>query len=86
MQATTLNDVDSEAGQPQTSLPHSAGLTTREVEVLRLVAQGLTNSQVAEHLVVRPRTVNFHLTPIHSKLQVSARGTAIRYAVEHLLV
>ena len=70
----------------KTSLPHSAGLTTREVEVLQLVAQGLTNTQVAEQLVVSPRTVNFHLTSIYSKLQVSSRGAAIRYAIEHHLV
>jgi predicted ATPase/DNA-binding CsgD family transcriptional regulator len=70
----------------KTSLPHSAGLTTREVEVLQLVALGLTNTQVAEQLVVSPRTVNFHLTSIYSKLQVSSRGAAIRYAIEHHLV
>jgi DNA-binding NarL/FixJ family response regulator len=69
-----------------TSLPYPAGLTTREVEVLRLVAQGLTNTQVAEQLVVSPRTVNFHLTSIYSKLQVSSRGAAIRYAIEHHLI
>jgi DNA-binding NarL/FixJ family response regulator len=38
------------------------GLTSREVEVLRLVAQGLTNVQVAQQLVISPRTVNTHLT------------------------
>jgi DNA-binding CsgD family transcriptional regulator/tetratricopeptide (TPR) repeat protein len=40
------------------------GLTTRELEVLRLVAQGLTDAQVAEHLIISPRTVNSHLTSI----------------------
>src|SRR5205085_11446503 len=54
------------AGQPSTTTakpsPHyPAGLTTREVEVLRLVAQGLTDAQVAEQLVISPRTVNTHL-------------------------
>jgi len=65
---------------------YPAGLTAREVEVLRLVAQGLTDAQVAEHLIVSPRTVNFHLTSIYSKLQVSSRAAATRFAIEQHLV
>jgi predicted ATPase/serine/threonine protein kinase/DNA-binding CsgD family transcriptional regulator len=61
------------------------GLTAREVEVLCLVAQGLTNEQVAEQLVISPRTVNSHLTSIFSKIGVSSRGAATRYAIEHHL-
>jgi DNA-binding NarL/FixJ family response regulator len=64
----------------------SAGLTAREVEVLRLVAQGLTDAQVAEQLVVSPRTVNSHLTSIYGKIQVSSRSAATRYAIEHQLL
>jgi DNA-binding CsgD family transcriptional regulator len=63
-----------------------AGLTAREVEVLRLVAQGLSDAQVAAQLIVSPRTVNWHLTSIYSKLQVSSRAAATRYAIEHHLV
>ena len=63
-----------------------AGLTAREVEVLRLVARGLTDAQVAEQLVISSRTVNWHLTSIYSKLQVSSRSAATRYAIEHRLV
>jgi DNA-binding NarL/FixJ family response regulator len=62
------------------------GLTAREVEVLRLVAQGLTDAQIAEQLVISPRTVNNHLTAIYSKIQVSSRAAATRYAMEHQLV
>lgn len=62
------------------------GLTTREVEVLRLLAQGLTHAQIAEQLVISPRTVNNHLTSIYSKIQVTSRSAATRYAVEHQLV
>src|SRR2546421_594908 len=65
---------------------YPAGLTTREVEVLRLVAQGLTDAQVAAQLVVSPRTVNFHLTSIYAKIGVSSRSAATRYAVEHHLI
>ena len=49
-----------------------AGLTAREVEVLRLVARGLTDAQVAEQLVISPRTVNTHLTSIYNKLGVDS--------------
>lgn len=61
-------------------------LTQREREVLSLVAQGLTDIQVAKHLSISHRTVNFHLTSIYRKLQVSSRSAATRYALEsHLL-
>ena len=62
------------------------GLTTREVEVLCLVAQGLTDAQVAEQLVISPRTVNNHLTAIYGKIRVSSRSAATRYALEHYLI
>jgi predicted ATPase/DNA-binding CsgD family transcriptional regulator len=61
-------------------------LTAREVEVLRLVAKGLTNAQVAEQLVISPRTVNTHLTSIYSKIGVSSRSAATRYAIDHHLL
>ena len=61
-------------------------LTVREVEVLRLVARGLTNEQVAEQLIISSRTVNSHLTSIYSKIGVSSRSAATRYAIEHKLV
>ncbi|GHO99732.1 hypothetical protein KSF_097800 [Reticulibacter mediterranei] len=60
-------------------------LTPRERDVLRLVAQGLTDVQVAEQLVISPRTVNFHLTSIYRKLQISSRSAATRYVLEHQL-
>jgi len=65
---------------------YSAGLTAREMEVLRLVAQGLSDRQIAEQLVISPRTVNWHLTAIYSKLGVSSRAAATRYAIEHQVV
>ncbi len=70
----------------KTARIYPAELTAREVEVLRLVAQGLTDAQVAEQLVISPRTVNFHLTSIYSKLGVSSRAAATRYAIEHHLL
>jgi ATP/maltotriose-dependent transcriptional regulator MalT len=62
------------------------GLTAREVEVLRLVALGLTDAQVAEQLVISPRTVNSHLTAIYGKIGVNSRSAATRYAIKHQLV
>ncbi len=60
-------------------------LTGREVEVLRLLAQGLTDAQIADQLVISPRTVNTHLTSIYGKIQVSSRSAATRYAIENQL-
>jgi DNA-binding NarL/FixJ family response regulator len=65
---------------------YPAGLTAREVEVLRLVALGLSDAQVARRLVISPRTVNTHLTSIYNKLGVDSRTAASRFAVERQLV
>jgi DNA-binding NarL/FixJ family response regulator len=65
---------------------YPAGLTAREVEVLRLVAQGLTSKEIAEQLVISFRTVTTHLNAIYSKLGVSSRSAATRFAIEHHLV
>jgi ATP/maltotriose-dependent transcriptional regulator MalT len=70
--------------KPAASYPD--GLTAREVEVLRLVASGLSNTQVSERLVISPRTVDTQLTSIYSKIGVSSRSAATRYAMEHHLV
>ena len=66
---------------PPAALP--AGLTAREAEVLRLVATGLANAEVAAQLSLSPRTVNAHLTTIYGKLGVASRGAAIRFALDH---
>jgi DNA-binding CsgD family transcriptional regulator len=69
---------------PAAALP--AGLTPREVEVLRLVAQGLTDAEVGGRLFISPRTVGQHLRSIYAKLDVSSRAGATRFAVERRLV
>jgi predicted ATPase/DNA-binding CsgD family transcriptional regulator len=71
---------------PPTAATYPAGLTAREVEVLRLLAQGLTYAQIAEQLVISRRTVNGHVTSIYSKLGVASRAAATRYAIDHHLV
>jgi DNA-binding CsgD family transcriptional regulator len=64
----------------------SHGLTGREREVLRLIANGLTTAQVADALAISPRTVDAHLRSIYSKLNMPSRHAAICYAREHHLV
>jgi DNA-binding NarL/FixJ family response regulator len=65
---------------------YPGGLSGREVEVLRLLAQGFTNAQIAEQLVVSPYTVNAHIRHIFDKLDVPSRAAAASFAVEHKLV
>ena len=73
---------------PAATPPHMYpdGLTAREVEVLRLIAQGLSDAQIAGHLVISPRTVNRHTTSLYSKLNISSRAAATRYVFEHHLL
>lgn len=92
----TLALLDSQARATQSSLrltPTTAPttaypdkLTAREVEVLRLVAVGLSDRVVAERLMVSPRTVQGHVRSIFNKLGVNSRVAATRYAIEHNLV
>jgi DNA-binding NarL/FixJ family response regulator len=79
------------AEQPPTSQMKSrgasaAGLTRREIEVLRLLTMGLTTTQIASQLVISLATVNTHVGSIYTKLGVTSRSAATRYAVEHHLV
>jgi DNA-binding NarL/FixJ family response regulator len=66
--------------------PSPGGLSPREIEVLRLVANGLTDAQVASELYISPRTVARHLQSIYTKLNVNSRTAATRFALEHHLV
>jgi len=63
------------------SLP--GGLTAREVQVLRLVATGRSNTQIATELVLSEKTVARHLSNIFTKLEVGSRTAAAAYAFEH---
>jgi DNA-binding NarL/FixJ family response regulator len=58
-------------------------LTARETEVLSLLAEGLTDAQIADRLVLSARTVQAHLRSIYSKLDVTTRTAAARYALTH---
>nr|WP_228501256.1 HD domain-containing phosphohydrolase [Nocardioides agariphilus] len=63
-----------------------AGLTPREVDVLRLLARGLTNKQIADRLVVSRKTVANHVEHIYAKLDVSTRTAAALFATRHGLL
>lgn len=71
---------------PSPTNKYPAGLTRREVEVLRLVAQGMTNRQIAEHLHISVRTVNTHLTNILNKTTSENRTAAATFAIQHGLI
>jgi DNA-binding NarL/FixJ family response regulator len=59
------------------------GLTAREVEVLRLVAAGRSNQEIAEQLVLSEKTVARHLSNMYTKLGVGSRTAAAAFAFEH---
>ncbi|WP_426572524.1 LuxR C-terminal-related transcriptional regulator [Aquihabitans sp. McL0605] len=69
-----------------TAPPLPAGLTEREAEVLRLVAEGLTNKQMAQRLHLSEKTVSRHLSNIFTKIDVTSRSAATAYAFAHDLV
>ena len=63
-----------------------AGLTTREVEILRLVARGQTNKQIAATLTISPKTAGTHVEHIYTKLGVTNRALASLFAAKHGLI
>ena len=62
------------------------GLSAREIQVLRLVASGKTNRQIASDLFISERTVERHLSNIFNKLDLSSRAAATAYAYQHQLL
>lgn len=63
-----------------------AGLTDREVEILRLLARGLSRREIASHLVLSEHTVRHHLEHVYSKIGVETRVAAVLFAVERELI
>jgi predicted ATPase/DNA-binding CsgD family transcriptional regulator len=75
----TIREVEEHPGRDV----HSGGLSDRELQVLRLVAQGMTNREIAEALVLSEKTVARHLTNIFNKIGVENRVSAAAYALRH---
>jgi DNA-binding NarL/FixJ family response regulator len=71
------------APTPSRSAPEADGLTRREVDVVRLVAEGMSNQQIARRLVVSQATVKTHLNHVLSKLDVDGRPGLVAWAWRH---
>jgi len=82
--AVDLARVDVLVGAP--AQPDRCGLTAREVEVLRLVAAGRTNREIAAELFLSEKTVARHLSNIFTKLGLSSRAAATAFAYQHNLL
>jgi DNA-binding NarL/FixJ family response regulator len=67
-------------------VPVVAGLTSREVEVLRLVAKGQSNKEIAAELVLSVRTVERHITNLYGKIDARGKADATAYAFQHGLL
>ena len=63
-----------------------SGLTAREIEVLILLARGMSNKQIAERLVITPKTAGNHVEHIYAKIDASNRAAAAMFAVQHGLL
>ena len=72
--------------EPPAQVAYPAGLSDREAEVLRLVATGLTNAEVAGKLFLSSRTIEWYLGSIYRKVGLHSRTEAARFAVEHGLL
>jgi predicted ATPase/DNA-binding CsgD family transcriptional regulator len=71
------------SGAVTTGQPDVAGLTAREAEVLRLVAKGQSNKEIAAELMLSVRTVERHITNIYSKINARGKADATAYAIRH---
>jgi two-component system response regulator NreC len=71
---------------PETVKFAPEALTAREIEVLRLIAQGYTNSQAAEMLCISVRTVEYHRSNLTAKLNIHSRVELMRYAEDNGLI
>ena len=86
LDATCVSAVVEAAGLPRPRSTWPNDLTTREVDVLRLVARGMTNREIGETLFVSPRTVQHHLASVYDKTGQRTRAGAAVFAMQHAIV
>jgi putative nucleotidyltransferase with HDIG domain len=88
LDAESVRAVLDVAGRPpaRTRITWPGGLSDREVEVLRLVAHGMSNKAIADALVISPRTAEHHVQHIYGKIGASTRAGAAMFAMEHGLL
>ena len=72
--------VDQPVNSRQPTREHPAGLTKRQMDVLTLMNDGLSNAEIGERLFISPKTVDHHVSAILGKLEVSSRGEAAAFA------
>lgn len=86
LQPVVASKLLQQMARPSSAEPPAAALTGREAQVLRLLAQGRANKEIAAELVISERTVKFHVSSILSKLGASNRTEAVKLAVQRGLV
>ena len=84
--AYAQQQIDRARRSPITRQERPGGLSRREVEVLRLVADGRTAREIATQLFISPRTAEHHIQHVYTKIGVSGRAAATRWAVSHEVV
>jgi HD-GYP domain-containing protein (c-di-GMP phosphodiesterase class II) len=87
LDADAVNAVLAAAGHAVQRRPqHASGLTAREVDVLKLLARGLSSRQIAEQLVIAPKTARNHIEHIYDKIGARSRATASLFAMQQGLL
>jgi DNA-binding CsgD family transcriptional regulator len=81
-----LTDAARRDPRPRTRSARPGGLSRREIDVLRLVAAGRTSGEIAAELFISTRTAEHHTQNIYTKISVSNRAAATRWAVAHRIV
>jgi HD-GYP domain-containing protein (c-di-GMP phosphodiesterase class II) len=86
LDADAVDAVLAASGEANVRRVRPAGLTDRQVEVLRLIAGGLSNQGIADALVISRRTAEHHVQDVYARIGVSSRAAAAMFAMEHGLL